>query len=444
MKRAADEGRLRMYAVDLLKAASDRLTRAGEPHLQGPPSSEEGGGEVHDTRTHFEAFLGDLIGYLDGDDYLIGFLRDGLRRAEALARRADELARDRSVETLDERIADLEATRQEAARRRQSLERLRAHEWESSFEALRDELDGRVRERTRELAARTVRAIDEALDAWFRSDASLQELIDEDVVPIVSSCKRELAQTVSDGLRREATTPSAGAQLAQATLEDLLIAGVRLEELSDAALRRVGGVVRSPDPRPPLAPADIPVHKGFGDWMLFRGRDKVRERLFGPPEAPTERIPADVKQKRLGDEAREAMRAKIVDHAEAFVAETGKRARTTVVESYVEAICEALRPRLSEESGSVTGELDELERRLGGCREVRATLERLERSAASARAELERLGARYEVAEIEREHLLQPEPRREEAPAAPAPPEPAPMSREPAPGPRAFPSHEEP
>ncbi|HKX46427.1 MAG TPA: dynamin family protein, partial [Planctomycetota bacterium] len=79
VKAALDEGRLKLYPVDLLRAASRRLQRA---------SGASGPGEDTDD---FETFLGELTEYLNSSDYLVAFLGDSLRRARQLLGEAREL-----------------------------------------------------------------------------------------------------------------------------------------------------------------------------------------------------------------------------------------------------------------------------------------------------------------------------------------------------------------
>ena len=90
LKAAADEGRLKIYPVDLLRAASHRL------------QSEEGeeNGEPARGQANFDAFLGDLTEYLNSTDYLVAFLGDSLRRATRLIGALRAVAEHESVDAL--------------------------------------------------------------------------------------------------------------------------------------------------------------------------------------------------------------------------------------------------------------------------------------------------------------------------------------------------------
>ena len=127
LKRAADEGRLRIYPVDLLRAASARLAGDDAPEaIQG--------------QIDFEAFQRDLSDYLNSTEYLVAFLGDSLRRAQTLLDEAGRLLGHPEVSKLENMVEDLEARRQDVNRRRQAIERLDSTDWAVVFGELTERL----------------------------------------------------------------------------------------------------------------------------------------------------------------------------------------------------------------------------------------------------------------------------------------------------------------
>ncbi len=84
LKAAADEGRLRIYPVDLLGAAAGRL-QSNQGILRSDQALESASAEDEfHGRSNFDAFQNDLTEYLNSTDYLVSFLGDSLRRATTL------------------------------------------------------------------------------------------------------------------------------------------------------------------------------------------------------------------------------------------------------------------------------------------------------------------------------------------------------------------------
>ncbi|MBC8329672.1 MAG: GTPase domain-containing protein, partial [Planctomycetes bacterium] len=125
LKAALDDGRLKIYPVDLLRAASERL-RDGV---------EAGGSDFRQFRT-------DLTDYLNSSDYLAAFLRDSLRRATSLTGDLAGICDAEPVRELAGPAADLG---REQAGGPQQVETLKRREGVSRGEAyrpLRGELAG--------------------------------------------------------------------------------------------------------------------------------------------------------------------------------------------------------------------------------------------------------------------------------------------------------------
>ena len=72
------------------------------------------------------------------------------------------------------------------------------------------------------------------------------------------------------------------------------------------------------------------------DWLLFRSQAKCRERLFGDAANPAARIPVDRKTRRLGEDARRAIRRELDLFKSRFFMETIQRAHRHLVSRYAD------------------------------------------------------------------------------------------------------------
>jgi GTPase SAR1 family protein len=398
LKEAAEQGRLRIYPVDLLKAASARLSKPGEAQ---PEESETSRGQAN-----FDAFLEDLTEYLNSTDYLVAFLGDSLRRARTLlAETIDTLDHD-SVEELRTRADSLDNARQDAQRRRHAVQRLIDYNWRGAFDELDEKLAPSIREQAQAASADTEAQLDAVLDRWFGSDASLQALVQEELIPHLRTYQENLATFVGQALQEEVGAGTAGILLPTDVTADLYSAEVDLTAVGRESLERINPSLLRRDIPVPLHSSQVPVRRSVWDWLMLRGQHKVREKLFGVPGNPALRIPVEVKARRLGEEAREAIRRELDLYKGRFFHETVQHTHRHVIGQYATAAVEAMRTTLRERDEVLEEVLDGLVGLLMEHRRVLAHLGTLRSQTERAQAAVDQLSDEYGSTEPER--LIQP------------------------------------
>ncbi len=307
LKAAADAGRLRIYPVDLLHAASRRLggeTVTGEPRAE---STSEIGGSVGGNQADFEGFMSDLAEYLDSTDYLLAFLGDSMRCALGLLGELKSVCEHRAFTALGQELTKLEHEHTLCRQRIAALERLAVFPWNDALarlgareEALADEPAGQaLEELTPQITA--------AVHRWFKTDASLHALLETSIAPLIASCQAALAQEARESLHGRVEEDSAAHGLPEAVARDMATTGL---SLVDSARRALEGL----DPQslvageiPGVDQDTLPVRRGLTDWLLLRSRARVRRALFGSEHRPDKILPRDVKARRLGDVGRKAI-----------------------------------------------------------------------------------------------------------------------------------------
>ncbi|MEM6671445.1 MAG: GTPase domain-containing protein [Planctomycetota bacterium] len=396
LKDAADEGRLKIYPVDLLRAASHRLSEAD-------PDATPARGQAN-----FDAFLEDLTEYLNSTDYLVAFLGDSLRRAEALLGDLDAIGEMESIAGLRAHADALDAERQELQRRRHAVHRLEAFEWRAAFEELEDKLAPAIRERARAASANTERELDRLVDDWFTSDASFESLVNDDLIPRLARYEEELTGFVAETLEDEVKPGTAGLLLPGDVGADLFAAGMDLRELGNESLGSMDRAAALGHVSTPLTTERVPVRKRLMDWLFLRSRATCRRRLFGESTNPAARIPVDKKKKRLGDEARQAIRRELDLFKSRFFQETVQRAHRHLIARYADTAVAVLKDRLREREEVVGEELQCVVDRLMEQRRVLSHLASLRTQATHTRAGVEELVKAY--GQTEPEELIQPAP----------------------------------
>ncbi len=398
LKRAAEDGRLKIYPVDLLRAASHRLS---EPSEESPETPVRG-------RANFDAFLEDLTEYLNSTDYLVAFLGDSLRRAAGLLEDVDRICDHESISSLRDHADALDAQRQEQQRRRHAIHRLRAFDWRSAFRELDEKLAPSIRERATLSSQATEKELDRLVDQWFLSDASFESLINDDLIPRLSSFEAELTGFVAETLEDEVQPGTAGLLLPSNIGADLHAAEIDLGELGLESLGAMSKDAALGHVTAPIAPQRIPVKRGILDWLLFRSQAKCRERLFGDLANPAARIPVERKARRLGEEARRVIRRELDLFKSRFFMETIQRAHRHLVSRYADFAVDAMAERLEAREEAIGLRLQQLVDALMERRRVLSHLATLQARTSDVRGGVDELTAAY--GQTEPDKLIQPVP----------------------------------
>ncbi|MDA8592595.1 dynamin family protein, partial [Planctomycetota bacterium] len=385
LKRAADDGRLKIYPVDLLRAASHRLSETSDESPAVPVRGQ----------ANFDAFLEDLTEYLNSTDYLVAFLGDSLRRASGLLEDLEQACEDPSIAALRDHADALDAQRQELQRRRHAIHRLGAFDWRSAFRELDEKLAPSIRERAQISSQETEKELDRLVDQWFLSDASFESLINDDLVPRLTRFESELTGFVAETLEDEVQPGTAGLLLPSNIGADLHAADIDLGELGLESLGAMSKDAALGHVTSPVAIERVPVKRGVVDWLLFRSQAKCRERLFGDAANPAARIPVDRKTRRLGEDARRAIRRELDLFKSRFFMETIQRAHRHLVSRYADFAVDAMAERLEARDESIGIRLQEVVDALMERRKALSHIATLQARAGEVRGGVDELTAAY-------------------------------------------------
>ncbi len=403
LKHAMDEGRLRIYPVDILQAASRRLlaARAADGESVDVPAPAKVRGQAN-----FEAFLQDLTDYLNSTDYLVAFLGDSLRRANSLLGETADLCSHPSISRLRSSVSELGREREDALRRHAAAARLADIDWTPIFGELFEKLSTTVREPARRVGERTTMKLDEAIDKWFLTDAALQTLVEDELTSVFLAYQQEIATLVRGELGDRVEAGRAALRVHSDTTADLEASGLDLSTIGRAALGSLDGDVLVQTVHPPLESEHVPVKKSLLDWILFRSTSLVQRRLLGPPEHPSLRIPVALKARRLGPTARDAIRRALDRYEGNFFADTIRRIEHKLLGDYERATVDLIRVAVENERLSLEGRLARLDAELAHRRSVLAGLDRLSEATREAVVSIDDLTERY--GKTEPHMLIQP------------------------------------
>lgn len=390
LKAAAEEGRLRIYPVDLQKAASRRLSEDGDPI-----HAEVACGVGSERGADFEGFMSDLTEYLNSTDYLFAFLGDSLRRASGLLAEVDQATTHATVADLSREMTEMEDEERRGVAKLAALGRLADYDWKDALGGLRDELAQIGRARSEAVLNESALAMSSAIDRWFQTDASLESLLSRDLAPLFESSQRGLALEVHEALSDHVATGTGGVRLPAQVAQDLATAGMQFGEFGRGGLDSVDptGVVQDTDL--PIRAEELPVKRGIVDLLLLRSKARVRRRVLGPDHKPDTRVPREVKAKRLGDPVRQLLQSRMNAFQAQRFPELLDRIALELFEDYAGAVSASLQARVDAAREALSNNLSRLRTDLKEARRVMNRLTDLAASADHARAMIDALSTRY-------------------------------------------------
>jgi len=398
LKHAEEEGRLRVYPIDLMSAASGVLRRQTDDKL---PSG-------------FVRFRDELNEYLASTDYLVAFLRDSLQRASGYASEAQRMGGGEEAMQLRDELGDMEERREACDAELSRIEKLLQQDWTPCFARFDADIAEEVERTATAKSARMGRAMLASIDTWFLSGHSLDWLIRSEWTPLAREY-RDLCYDVA--LRRfeqSCLGATGGLDLERECHGALQAAGIDLANLRREALEALGPPQWSATSLIPVDADEIPIKRGLLDLVAFRSRDKVRQRVFGAGERPDKKIEPGIKAARLGEPGKSFMRDRVTEFRDNLhrttVAATLRRFDHKLREVTVAALCRALEAR----QPRLRAELAECEQHKKRLLQVLEPLTGLHAAAGDVASKLDALSSQYgrETAADGGDVVLQPQPRR--------------------------------
>lgn len=373
LRRACDEDRLSIYPVDLLRAARRRLGSVDGPrgdaagHRIDLPERDDG----------FDRFESDVRAYLNDDAFVRAFVQDTTRQADGLLEDMAAALRDGECAELLRRAAALEEEERHARGLAAQAEQLVGHDWERSIAAVREDVRRLVAERTSKVAPEALAALDSGVAAWFRSDASLSDLLRNEVAGICQRARAETAEVAADVSRTVVGSDVSGAIVRAGVGDPAQALDLPVAELAREALADVGEPESALDLAPALPTRVLPVRRNLLDWLFLRSHAAVRRHLFGPEAAPARAIDPATKERRL-DAARPVLQEALRQRVQGFAEESLSRAVNEVFGRHVAAVCAALRAHLVARAAAEKERAEGLAEEGRGLAEVSAAITRLE------------------------------------------------------------------
>jgi hypothetical protein len=385
LRRAYEDQRLRIHAVDLLSAASSFLRGDGHSSnghdANGSTHPHEERSVSHDAkqREAFAAFLRDLTDYLNSSDYTVEFIRDSLRQGRALCAEAREVLRSEEIVALRAHQTSIEMELTEMNERAEALDRLLGVDWRAVFDQVRAENASRAKASVAAETATLTRKMREALTSWYSTEESLKTLEQKRWTPLLQSAARTQSEETRARLASLLTPPLGGAEPPALVMNDLHTVGFSLAPVAEAAASELKTADDAGGYAFTIKSDELPVRKSFTDWLLFRKVATVRRRLFG--EDLAQEIAPELKLKRLPETSRAALEKLIDDTVQSRFPILPEKFAATLLERYVEKFVAQLLQRFREVGEQLREERASLQAPLDAITRIFASQEALQETA---------------------------------------------------------------
>ena len=397
LKKAAEEGRLKIYPIGLLHAASQRLRKNEEK-----TSGEQGRRDESD----FERFRTDLTEYLDSAEYIVSFLSDSLRRAGTLLGDAAQLCGHKDLKVLNNRIQKLESQEKDTLAQLNGIGELDTFNWEKGFSSLQRSLAPILEQRAEDVGKRIAGELTSKVKTWFKTSASLRSLVKGDLVDLFTEYQSELTEALSKELGEKVLQGRAGIAVPDDVAVALRRIGIDLDSIGRDLHKQVDRQALVVVPPTPVRSEHIPVRKGIVDWILFRSAQSVRRRLFGAPDSPSRTIPVDVKSARLGDAAQTAIRERLTSYKRGFFADTVTRIQRDFLGAYCRGARDTVIGAMHDKRSDLKIMLQTVQSEQDTIRELLKPMEDLQKKSAKAQGAIQKLTGHY--GEVDMFLLTQP------------------------------------
>jgi GTPase SAR1 family protein len=418
LKDALDDGRLRIYPIDLLKSAADHLQKTSGEN----PEAAEAWPVVEDAESEsqggtFDAFRQDLTGYLNSNEYFLGFTRDSLRQGRTLCQETKKHCGPDSLadfykrrDTLAEQIADAEGKNQAAL----DIGRV---DNQNIFQIARRDCEQKAWQLANGLNEEVASEVEKAVSKWNESDDSLGTLLHTCCNPILQDFVAKVDAKCIGQVQALVNTPSGGAAFPLQTLKAMDSLGISLSEIGRSVLQRLDREQQQNGSVIDLDVETIPVRKTIIDWILFRNQAAIRRRILGTADNLTQPIPREVKHKRLGQEGLQAIRELCIASLNRHFCTIPTKSSDRALGNYATGFLQELEKRLTSAKSAHSEELEQLQARINSDENITESLERLRRKADEIETRISKLTDTYtsDAEKIEDLPIVTPDSAREDA-----------------------------
>lgn len=416
IRSAIRDGRLRIYAIDLLQTAQQSLrvqeAEDAAPGEEATVSAEAGESQPEDTgelaeegaaggssdespvaRIGFPAFLKDLTDYLNSSDYLVEFMADSLRQTYSILREVGEQSKSPQMHAFREGIEELRSRSNHLHQQLREVRQLEEDSWDGPMDELTREIRQQLTEHTAAVLPELKTRAEAAVTTWLEEDESMEDLLKNRIQPLLrKACgeSREKARTLLDDT---CSTRNSGLRLSAGLVDRIHGIGLQFDDIYPHFKPRVAETLAEECelPHPEAIQEQLPLKKTFVDYLLFRSPAKIRKQVFGETVPSDKEVPVSVKTKRFDEAAVSALHESVNSYLESVFRDCLEKPADELLAEFRKTFLEQASERLKSKVDELDHAARQAKKRLEDRRLVAGAMDGLETKSETLGAEVSRL-----------------------------------------------------
>lgn len=378
LRDAYDSGRLRIFSIDLLNAASQFLASEGKP--------------VEDSSLNsFNNFTDELTKYLNSNEYFLEFMGDSLKQGQNFCREIRNLISPGSMTEFESYIQEINKDLGNQKTKRLAADEMLNADKDGVFLSVQRRRPEIVEGLVEHFQTELLEVLLDELDQWFASNDSLSDLGAKRWSPVLNDFSFKIAKETFRRSRKVLETPMAGADFSEEAVKLLATLEFMPSEIGKMVLSDIEGNLDVPQCSVTIEDHRIPVKKSIWDWLFFRSHASIRRRVFGSPDVLDQPISSDAKSKRIGEEGRAALAEVIEQYVGNHFPQIPTICAKQIITQYIEDFSKRLTQRLENTRTELESQIDALDEKIKGADDIRSTLHELDSNISDFESEIDKL-----------------------------------------------------
>lgn len=365
LRDAYESGRLRIFSIDLLNAASRLLASDSDP-------------DTDPQLRPFSQFTQELTNYLNSNEYFLEFMGDSLKQGQLFCREVRSHISKESLTDFQKHVTRLENEIGDLKTRRLAADEMLNADKDGVFLSVqkrRPEIVSGLAEQFRE---ELLEGLTDQLNDWFDSNESLDDLGTQRWSPKLNDFSLKIARETFRRARKVLETPMAGADFSEEAVKLMSKLEFMPSEIGKVVLSDIESEMDVPKCNVTIEDHRVPVRKSIWDWLLLRSQSSVRRRVFGSPDQLDHKISPDVKRRKLGQDGKDALQELIQQYVDNHFPQIPTICAKQIISRYIEDFSSKLQSRLESTRTELEKEIKDRQSLLDETSAVRKSLDKLE------------------------------------------------------------------
>lgn len=425
LRSASRDGRLKIYPIDLLNAASQHLLAAngsnpqvdaiakavletaspeGETSATAPTSDEQGdpGSELpvglkprSGRPDDFQAFLSELTEYLNSSDYLFELMSDSFRQGDSLR---EEMVRNCEEDSIQDFVSQQRRLRSEVEEIDEQLiatKTLADFNWDKAFEGTHADLEVEATRFAKEVKEDLQKSLQAGIDNWFETSDCLGDLVGKTWQGRFEELQTKIAEKMAASVKNVLDSSSGGARPTPEMVISLDRVRLSLRDVYNSSIKSLSKVPRVGECSIDVELNDIPVNRTFWDRIFFQSQAKVRRRLLGSNGEMKTEVPKAKKRKRLLPDGKAALESIVEEQLKGILPGVPSRCSRDFLKVYVEQFKQDFSSQLKTRQAELSKNKQKLEKRIEANDRISGSFETLDTAISGLEGEMDELKNKF-------------------------------------------------